>query len=86
MHAAKRPNSTKIKSAKTFLKAFLRKFIPSKYTRYTVFHKTLGLMLYLLMKFMHQMHLLVYINCDLLFTGFLPLGGVPARPLSDTDL
>ncbi len=30
------PNSTKIKSAKTFLKAFLRKFIPSKYTRYTV--------------------------------------------------
>ncbi len=36
MHAAKRPNSTKIKSAKTFLKAFLRKFIPSKYTRYTV--------------------------------------------------
>ncbi len=37
MHAsAKRPNSTKIKSAKTFLKAFPRKFIPSKYTRYTV--------------------------------------------------
>ncbi len=37
MHAAKRPNSTKIKSAKTFLKAFPRKFIPSKYTRYTVY-------------------------------------------------
>ncbi len=36
MHAAKRPNSTKIKSAKTFLKAFPRTFIPSKYTRYTV--------------------------------------------------
>ncbi len=34
MHAA---NSTKIKSAKTFLKAFPRNFIPSKYTRYTVF-------------------------------------------------
>ncbi len=31
-----RPNSTKIKSAKTFLKAFPRTFIPSKYTRYTV--------------------------------------------------
>ncbi len=45
MHAAKRPNSTKIKSAKTFLKAFPRtfipsKFIPSKYTRYTVFRST----------------------------------------------
>ncbi len=36
MHAAKRPNSTKIKSAETFLKAFPRKFIPSKYSRYTV--------------------------------------------------
>ena len=36
MHAAKRRYSTKIKSAKTFLKALPRKFIPSKYTRYTV--------------------------------------------------
>ncbi len=36
MHAAKRRYSTKIKSVKTFLKAFPRKFIPSKYTRYTV--------------------------------------------------
>ncbi len=36
MHTAKRHYSTKIKSAKTFLKAFPRKFIPSKYTRYTV--------------------------------------------------
>ena len=34
MHAAKRHYSTKRKSAKTFLKAFPRKFIPSKYTRY----------------------------------------------------
>ena len=32
----KRRYSTKIKSAKTFLKAHPRKFIPSKYTRYTV--------------------------------------------------
>ena len=36
MHAAKRRYSTKIKSAKSFLKAFPRKFIPSKYTRYTI--------------------------------------------------
>ncbi len=36
LHAAKRRYSTKIKSMKTFLKAFPRKFIPLKYTRYTV--------------------------------------------------
>ncbi len=37
MHACcKNGYSTKIKSAKTFLKALPRKFIPSKYTRYTV--------------------------------------------------
>ncbi len=34
----KGPIPRTFKSAKTFLKAFPRKFIPSKYTRYTVIH------------------------------------------------
>ena len=40
----KRRYSTNIKSAKTFLKAHPWKFIPSKYTRYTVHHTPLTAM------------------------------------------
>ncbi len=57
----KGPNSTKIKSAKTFLKAFMRKFIPSKYP---------AIQYLFLPACMHSITVLIVLNLNLYYAVY----------------